>query len=679
MDYPAAARSEAADVLHGRTVPDPYRWLEEEAAEATRRWQEAQDQLVAAHRLRWTGREGMRRRLEELTPGLISPPQVRGRRQFFHRRQPGQEHAVYWLRETDGSERALVDPSRIDPTLATVLDGASPSLKGDRLAYLLSGGGREESWLHVIDVDSGEPLEAPSLLGRGGTMVWRAGGQELFCVRRLPADRLPEGEEQFHRRVWRHVVGQDITEDEMIFGEGRDKTTYYGLQASPDGRWLVVTAALGTAPRNDVYVLDNLAGTWLTVQEDEDVETWAWVAADGLLYLFTNRNAPRWRLCRSEPSRPDATQWVEVLAEEEEVLSDLAVTDAGLVAVYTRDVVSQVQIHDSGTGELTGRIDLPGLGVAGVTSPPDGAPEVWVGYTDYLHPRVVLHHDLRSGRTSTWGRTPGAVEIEARAEQIFVASQDGTRVPAFIIDGPEDGDGQRPTILYGYGGFNVALVPEYSALFCAWVAAGGAVVVANLRGGSEYGETWHRSGMREHKQNGLDDFLAVAEELLARGLTDSAHLGIFGGSNGGLLVGAALTQRPELFRAAVCSAPLLDMIRYEQFGLGQTWNDEYGTAADPVEFEWLAAYSPYHHIEANVPYPAVLFTVFDGDTRVDPLHARKMCAALQAASSSDPEERPILIRRESDVGHGARAVSRSIDLQSDELGFLASQLGLAVP
>ncbi|HUZ43136.1 MAG TPA: prolyl oligopeptidase family serine peptidase [Acidimicrobiales bacterium] len=679
MDYPAAPRSDTADVLHGRTVPDPYRWLEDEESEATRRWQAAQDELLGSHRRGWTGRDPMRKWLEELTPGLISPPQVRGGRQFFHRRQPGQEHAVYWLREPDGSERPLVDPARIDPTLATVLDGASPSLEGDRLAYLLSGGGREESWLHVMDVDSGEALEAPSLLGRGGTMAWRAGGHELFCVRRLPAGLLPEGEDQFHRRVWRHAVGQDISEDEMIFGQGRDKTTYYGLHASSDGRWLIVTAALGTAPRNDVYLLDNQSGSWLTVQEGEDVETWAWVAADGVLYLLTNRDAPRWRLCRADPTRPGVGHWSEVLGEDDGVLSDVVVTDAGLVAVYTRDVVSNVQIHDRHSGALTSRIDLPGLGVASVSSPPDGAPEVWIGYADYLHPRVVLHHDLSTAQTSTWGLTPGAVEIDAETEQIFVASKDGTRVPAFIISGPAAEGGPRPTILYGYGGFNVALAPEYSALFCAWVAAGGAVVVANLRGGSEYGETWHRSGMRENKQNVFDDFLAVAEDLTTRGVTDADHLGIFGGSNGGLLVGAALTQRPELFRAVVCSAPLLDMIRYEMFGLGQTWNDEYGTAADPGEFEWLAAYSPYHHIQAGVPYPGVLFTVFEGDTRVDPLHARKMGAALQAATSSDPEQKPILIRRESEVGHGARAVSKSIELQADELGFMAAQLGLVVP
>lgn len=677
--YPSAERSDAADVLHGQTIPDPYRWLEDEASSDTSAWHGAQDELLGEHRSRWSARPEVVRQLHRLTPGLISTPQVRGGRQFFHRRQPGQEHAVYWVREADGSERALVDPAAIDPSLATVLDGAVPSFEGDKVAYLLSGGGREESRLHVIDVATGQALEEPIMLGRGGTVAWRAGGRELYVVRVLPPGRVPAGEEQFHRRVWRHRVGTTPDGDELLFGDGRDKTTYYGASASLDGRWLVVSASLGTAPRNDVYLLDEDTGIWSTIQEGEDVETWAFVHADGQLYLLTNRDAPRWRLDVADPAHPEPAGWKTLLAESDGVLTDVAVAERALFAVYTRDVTSQVERHDLRSGELISRVELPGLGVASVHSRPEGGDEVWIGYTDYLRPQVVLRHRVGDGTTEVWADTPGAVDIDAAAEQIFVTSRDGTRVPAFVVSkAAEDGAGRaRPTILYGYGGFNVPLPPAYSALFATWVEAGGVLVVANLRGGSEYGEEWHRAGMRANKQNVFDDFLAVASALIERGLTDAGHLGIFGGSNGGLLVGAALTQRPELFRAVVCSAPLLDMVRYERFGLGQTWNDEYGTAEDPEELGWLLGYSPYHRVVDGVGYPAVLFTVFDGDTRVDPLHARKMCAALQHATTSSVSDRPILFRRESDVGHGARAVSKGIELQADELGFMAAQLGLA--
>jgi prolyl oligopeptidase len=267
-----------------------------------------------------------------------------------------------------------------------------------------------------------------------------------------------------------------------------------------------------------------------------------------------------------------------------------------------------------------------------------------------------------------------------RAEQVAFPSADGTTVRMLIISGPGAGPGDepRPAILYGYGGFNVSLNPGYSATPLAWAEAGGVYAIAGLRGGSEEGEEWHRDGMREHKQNVFDDFAAAARALIDGGWTTPAQLAVSGGSNGGLLVGAAITQQPALFAAALCSAPLLDMVRYEQFGLGETWNDEFGTAADPAELEWLLGYSPYHHVRAGTRYPAVLFTVFDGDTRVDPLHARKMCAALQWATSAPVGDRPVLLRRERDVGHGARAVSRSVALDAEQLAFAAAYTGLAL-
>jgi prolyl oligopeptidase len=346
--------------------------------------------------------------------------------------------------------------------------------------------------------------------------------------------------------------------------------------------------------------------------------------------------------------------------------------------VRQRDVISEVTVHHRATGNVRAAVPLPGLGSASVTSRPEGGQDVWIGYSDHTTPYRVLHLDVPTGEVTVHAVPPGTVALPPIvAEQVFVPSTGGVRVPMMVIaraDAPRDG--ARPTILYGYGGFGSSLTPAYASTTAAWVEAGGVYVVANLRGGNEYGEPWHRDGMRERKQHTFDDFIACAERLIADGWTSPDHLGISGGSNGGLLVGAALTQRPELYDAVVCSAPLLDMVRYERFGLGTTWIDEYGTVDDATEFGWLVGYSPYHHVREGTAYPAVLFTIFDSDTRVDPLHARKMCAALQHATTSD---RPVLIRRELHVGHGARSITRSVELSVDTSAFFAAHLGLELP
>src|SRR5690606_33199510 len=400
----------------------------------------------------------------------------------------------------------------------------------------------------------------------------------------------------------------------------------------------------------------------------------------GRLYVHTDRDAPRARVCVTDPSRPEFEAWRDLIPQDPEaVLSDFAILDdlerPVMLVGWTRHAISEITVHDLATGERIGEVPTPGLGtIGGISERPEGGHEAWFGYTDNTTPPTIQRYDARTGETTLWAASPGAVEVPpVRTEQVVYRSKDGTDVRMLIIS-PIEGEGPRPTILYGYGGFGVSMTPGYSASILAWVEAGGVYAIANLRGGGEEGEEWHRAGMLGHKQNVFDDFHAAAEYLIAKGVTTPELLGISGGSNGGLLVGAALTQRPELYKAVVCSAPLLDMIRYERFGLGATWNVEYGSADDPEQFEWLLAYSPYHHVREGVPYPATLFTVFESDTRVDPLHARKMCAALQHATSSD---RPILLRNETEVGHGARAVSRSVELAADQLAFLALHTGLA--
>src|SRR5690606_15751436 len=350
-----------------------------------------------------------------------------------------------------------------------------------------------------------------------------------------------------------------------------------------------------------------------------------------------------------------------------------------LVAVWSRHAISEITRHDLATGERLGRVELPGPGSVGaLTERPEGGHEVWFTYTDHATPASVYRLDLRTGEAEPWASAPGARELDlpgVRAEQVAYASKDGTTVRMLVLS-PEGADGPLPTVLYGYGGFALSLTPGYSASILAWVRAGGAYAVANLRGGLEEGEEWHRAGMLDRKQNVFDDLAAGAEHLIASGATAPGRRARSGGSNGGLLVGGAVTQRPDRFAAAVCSAPLLDMVRYERFGLGRLWNVEYGSADDPEQLDWLLSYSPYHRVREGVRYPALLFTVFENDTRVDPLHARKMCAAVQHATAAPLEERPVLIRREAEVGHSSRSVSRSVALSAEQLAFLARHTGL---
>ncbi|HEV2889368.1 MAG TPA: prolyl oligopeptidase family serine peptidase, partial [Frankiaceae bacterium] len=607
--------------------------------------------------------------------GSVGAPAWRKGRAFFTRRLPDQEHAVLLVREPDGTERVLVDPMEVDPEGTTTLDAWQPSKEGTLLAYQLSSGGTEESLLRVMDVATGEVVDGPVDRTRYSPVAWLPGGGSYYYVRRLAPADVPPGEEQLHRRVYLHSVGTSHDDDVEVHGTGLDKTNYYGVSVSMDGRWLVVSASAGTAPRDDVWLAD-LDGdaTLRPVQVGVDAQTSLHVR-DGLLYVATDRDAPRGRLCVTTPDKPGYEHWRDLVPEDPEAVFDgYALIEDALVVAHTRHATSELAIHDRETGEVRTAGVTGALGVGALSGPvadPDGGDEVWFGWTGFTRPPVVHALDTRTGEVTLWADSPGAVDVpEVEARQVFYTSYDGTVVPMFVLTPPGD-VAPRPTILYGYGGFNVPMTPGYSAGIAAWVEAGGTYAVACLRGGSEEGEEWHRAGMRGSKQNVFDDFHAAAEWLRANGF--ASRLGISGGSNGGLLVGAAVTQRPDLYDAVVCSAPLLDMVRYERFGLGTTWADEYGTASDPTELSWLLGYSPYHHVREDTAYPATLFTVFDSDTRVDPLHARKTCAAMQYATTGDA---PVLIRREKDVGHGARSVTRSVELSVDTMSFLAAHLGL---
>jgi prolyl oligopeptidase len=681
LDYPQARRLDLTEDVHGYRVTDPYRWLEDPSSEESAAWLAAQGKLWTDYMDGLGWRERFASRVAELTHvGHVGVPAWRGDRRFFTRRDPGQDHAVLYVANGSHAERALVDPMVLDPSGHTTLDAWQPDKEGALLAYQVSSGGDEESVLYVMDVTTGDLVEGPIDRCRYSPVAWLPGGKAFYYTRRLDPALVP-GEEQYHRRVYLHTVGTDPGSDVLIFGDGRDKTTFYGVSVSRDGRWLIVSAALGTAPRDDVWIADlsesePAAPVFAVIAEGLDARTWAHVGRDGRLYVYTDAGAPRGRLCVASPSSPGV--WRDLLPEDDSaVLREYTLLDDVLVASWTRHAIGSVTVHSLASGERLSTLELPGLGtVGGLSSRPEGGHEAWIGYTDYATPSTVLRYDSVSRELSVWAVAPGTGELPAvSAEQVTYASADGTLVRMVVLSSGGEANEPRPAILYGYGGFDISLTPGYSANILAWLEAGGVYAIAGLRGGSEEGQAWHRAGMREHKQNVFDDFHAAAAHLIETGVTTQSQLAVWGGSNGGLLVGAAVTQRPELYAAAVCSAPLLDMVRYERFGLGQLWTDEYGTASDPVELGWLLGYSPYHHVADGATYPALLFTVFTNDTRVDPVHAYKMCAALQAASAGG---RPVLLRAEGEVGHGPRAVRFSAELAGDALAFAARETGLAV-
>jgi prolyl oligopeptidase len=686
--YPQARRLDLTEDILGYQVSDPYRWLEDDTSGERADWLAAQADLFGSYRAGLPGRDRLAAQVRELlSTGYAGPPAWRGERCFFTRRDPGNEHGVLFTQIAGDPAEVLVDPMVIDPSGLTTLDAWQPDKEGRLLAYQLSEGGDEESLLRVIDVATGALVDGPIDRCRYSNVAWLPGGKAFYYTRRLPPEAVPEGEGQYHRRVYLHQVGTPADEDTLIFGTGRDKTDYYSVSVSRDGRWLTIGASRGTAPRNDLWIADlsdsDPASPELRViQEGVDAQAGVWPGRDGRLYVFTDHGAPRGRIAVTDPADPGPATWRDLITEDPEaVLRDYAILDGPelprpvLLAEWTRHALGEITVHDLATGERAGQVPLPGLGtVGGLSERPEGGHEAWFGYTDYTTASVVLRFDARDASVTAWATAPGSPEVPAvMARQVTYPSKDGTAVRMLVLSGTGTPAGPRPTILYGYGGFDVSLTPAYSPNALAWVSAGGVYAIANLRGGSEEGEEWHRAGMLDRKQNVFDDFHAAAETLIRDGWTTPEQLAISGGSNGGLLVGAALTQRPELYAAVICSAPLLDMVRYERFGLGQTWNVEYGTASDAEQLGWLLSYSPYHHVTDGTAYLAVLFTVFTNDTRVDPVHAYKMCAALQHATSSG---RPVLLRAEDQVGHGARAVSRTAELSADTLAFAARHTGL---
>jgi len=676
---PPAARGNEADVLHGERIADPYRWLERDGVE-TRAWTAAQNARTGAALEAVRDRAYFHGRLQALLGvGLLGTPRPVGARIFYERRSPGVRQMVLYVR-ADGRERALIDPNASDPEGLTSLDWWYPSPDGDLVAYGLSRGGTELSTLHLIDVATGRVLPDTIPFTQRAQVAWSGDGF-YYTVHPAPGT-VPPGDEHYHRRVRHHVLGHDPSEDVLVFGDGLRKESLLSVEADATGRWVVLSAAEGWT-RNDLFLLSREPGSDgpRTIIQGADGISQATLAA-GRIWIRTNVGSPNYRIVVADPSAPDS--WRTVVPEGEWPIESFDVTRSHLVVHTLERATSRLAIWShEGVRQRDVPLD-PFLSLLGGSPVADPESERF-GYTieSFVRPPAAYVADAETGAVECVaaldvpaGLEPGAISVE---QQVY-RSNDGTEVPMFLVHRSDvRPTGDVPTILNGYGGFTISRTPMYSGVLAAWVEAGGLYVVANLRGGAEFGERWHRAGMRGNKQNVFDDFAAAAEALVATGWTTAGRLGISGGSNGGLLVGAALTQRPELFAGAVCAVPLLDMLRYQHFLIARFWIDEYGSSEDPVQYRWLRAYSPYQNAREGVRYPAVLFTTAEGDSRVDPGHARKMTALLQWLQRDDPDA-VTLARVDRDAGHGVgKPLDKQVDDSADQLAFFAWRLGLQAP
>ncbi|HLJ67078.1 MAG TPA: prolyl oligopeptidase family serine peptidase [Chloroflexota bacterium] len=673
---PPTRTDEVVEEIHGHTVVDPYRWLEAADDAETVAWVAAQNAYTRSLLDKVPGREALQRRLGELmSVGAVTAPTVRGDRYFYLRREGAQNQPVLYVRQgIDGGDRILVDPNAESEEGLVTLDWWYPSWDGRLLAYGVSVEGNEWSTLYILDVDTGERLPDEIERTRYASVAWLPDGSGFYYTRYpLPGD-VPPGEENYHVKVFFHALGATRDTDPQVFGDGLEAEDIPDVRISADGRWLLVGVYHGWK-RSDLYLLDlDRAGApFVPVAVGYDALFWAEIAG-GTLYIHTNLDAPRYRVFRVDAGAPQRERWEEIIPEPADgVLEVVKPLAGGIVAAPLRNATSALALYDAG-GQPLAEIELPVHGTVTELSGSWDGDEVFYSFESFAYPPTVFRLGP-DGVPTSWAAVEAPIEPAAfEVKQEWYTSRDGTRVSMFIVHRRDlDVSTPRPTVLTGYGGFNLARTPLFERSFYPWLESGGIYVLPNLRGGSEYGEEWHRGGMLDRKQNVFDDFIAAAEYLIDRGYTEPAQLGISGRSNGGLLVGAALTQRPDLFRAVVCGVPLLDMLRYHHFLIARLWIAEYGSADNPDQFPYIYAYSPYHHVTAGTSYPAVLLFTAESDTRVDPLHARKMAALLQAANAS---EHPILLRVESKAGHGVgKPITKVIEEQTDVWTFLFWQLG----
>ncbi|MBI1841558.1 MAG: S9 family peptidase [Verrucomicrobia bacterium] len=680
LHYPPTRKVDHADTYHGERVEDPYQWLENDNAPETKAWTEAQNRVTFGFL------HGIRRRqaiLERLTRlwnfERYGIPSRKGSRYFISRNNGLQNQSVLYAMETLESEpRVLLDPNALSADGTVALSGSKVSWDGSYLAYGLAASGSDWNEWKVRDVKTGNDLPDHLKWVKFSGASWSRDNLGFYYSR---YDEPKPGEQlkgvNYFQKLYYHRVGSAQSEDRLVYERPDQREWGFGGEVTEDGRYLVITVTQGTSPKNRVYYLDLSQPRSPVVELLNDFDaSYNFVDNDGPVFWFlTDLDAPRGRLIAIDTRHPARDRWVEIIPQAADTLHGVSVLNQQFVCSYLQDARSRVRIV-SRQGAPVRDVELPGIGSAAGFSGESKDTDTFYAFSSFTVPGAIYRYDMISGKSSIF-RQPkvdfNGSDYETR--QVFYSSKDGTRIPMFITH--KKGlvlDGQNPTYLYGYGGFNISLAPSFSVSQIVWMEMGGVLAIPNLRGGGEYGEEWHQSGTKLKKQNVFNDFIAAAEWLIAQKYTSPKKLAIAGGSNGGLLVGACMTQRPDLYRVALPAVGVMDMLRFQKFTIGWAWTSDYGSSDNPDEYRALRAYSPYHNLKPGVAYPSTLVTTADHDDRVVPAHSFKFAARLQEFHKGP---HPTLIRIETKAGHGAgKPTAKLIEEAADRWAFVVHELGM---
>ncbi len=677
MNYPETIKVDQVDRYHGVKVPDPYRWLEDPDSEATTAWVEAQNQVTFPYLKAIPEREQIKQRLTNLwNYERYGIPFKEGNRYFYFKNDGLQNQSVLYVLDSPEAEpRVLLDPNLLSEDGTVALSGTSISDDGKLMAYGISVSGSDWQEWKVLDVATGEKFPDVIKWVKFSGVSWTKDGQGFFYSRYdEPNDKTKLEDVNYYQKLYYHRLFTPQSEDVLIYHRPDQKEWGFSGYVTEDGRYLIISVWRGTDPKNMIFYRDLTTPDAPVVELiSEFTAEYSFVDSDGSWFWFrTDLDAPRGRLIAIDINSHEVK---EIIPQVAETLEGVGVVNHQFVASYLKDARSEIKIFDR-VGVLVREVALPGIGSAGGFGGKRSDTETFYSFTSFTTPTTIYRYDMVTGESSVY-RQP-VVDFqphEWETQQVFYKSKDGTRVPMFITH--KKGivlDGNNPTYLYGYGGFNVSLTPSFSVSKVVWLELGGVLAIPNLRGGGEYGEEWHQAGTKLSKQNVFDDFMAAAEWLIENGWTSRGKLAIAGGSNGGLLVGACITQRPDLFAAALPAVGVMDMLRFHKFTIGWAWCSDYGSPENPEEFQALYAYSPLHNIKPGTSYPATLITTADHDDRVVPAHSFKFAATLQAAQAGDA---PVLIRIETKAGHGAgKPTAKLIEEIADELAFLVRVLRL---
>lgn len=681
LEYPATATVDHTDDYHGNLVEDPYRWLEDVDSDQTHAWVEAQNKVTFGFLESIPQRATYRERLTELWDYTrYGTPYREGNRTFWSKNDGLQNQAVMYVQDDGADEpRVLLDPNTLSDDGTVSLAGKSISRDGRWMAWSTSVSGSDWRTWYVRDINTGEDLDDKIEWSKFSGAEWDPAGEGFYYSR---YDAPAEGETfegaNYYQKLYYHKRGTSQDQDVLVYERPDEKEWGFGGGVTEDSRYLIINVWQGGSRDNRLFYKDLESGGDVVELLAENDAAYEFVGNDGpVFYIKTNLDAPNNRLVAIDVREPARDKWRTVVAETEQPLQAAKILNHSLILFYMQDVVDVVRIHDM-DGKHVRDIALPGLGSVGGFHGRPGDAETYYSYTSFLSPGRIYHYDFASGESTLFREPEIAFDFSRyTTEQVFYTSKDGTKVPMFIVgakDAPRDGS--APAILYGYGGFNISLGPYFSTATLPWLEQGGIYVVANIRGGGEYGKAWHEAAILDRKQKSYDDFIAAAEYLIAEGRTNPNRLAVYGGSNGGTLVGAVVNQRPELFGAAIPAVGVMDMLRFQNFTIGWAWVSDYGSSEDPDMFPVLRAYSPYHNLTPGTEYPAVMVTTADHDDRVVPGHSFKYAARLQACQAGNL---PVVIRIQTKSGHGAgKPTAMVIEEAADRFAFLHRVLGMGV-